>query len=98
MSGGIFIIILGVWSNPEVTGQSVTLFGGFVMEKLSNTRAIVFGGSELDAGSAGSAGSVYILDISIFINTVVHTYSLIFYSHAPMQILLVFGQIALSKY
>ena len=70
-----------MWSNPEVTGQSVTLFGGFVMEKLSNTRAIVFGGSELDAGSAGSAGSVYILDISIFINTVVRIYSLIFHSH-----------------
>ena len=64
------MLILGMWSNPEVNGQCVTLFGGFVMEKLSNTRAIVFGGSELDAGSA-AAGSVYILDISILINTVV---------------------------
>ena len=48
----------------------MTLFGCFVMEKLSDTRAIVFGGSELDAGSA-AAGSVYILDISILFNTVV---------------------------
>ena len=61
-------------------GRCETLFGGFVMEKLSNIRAIVFGGSELDAGSA-AAGSVYILDISILINTVVRIYSLIFHSH-----------------
>ena len=40
------------------------------MEKLNNTRAIVFGGSESDAGSA-AVGSVYILDISILLNTVV---------------------------
>ena len=62
------MLILGMWSNPKVIGQYVTLFGGFVMEKLSNIRAIVFAGSELDA-VAGS--DVYILDISILINTVV---------------------------
>ena len=61
------MLILGMWSNPKVIGQCVTLFGGFVMEKLSNIRAIVFGGSELDA--VGS--DVYILNISILINTVV---------------------------
>ena len=64
------MLILEMWSNPEVIGQCVTLYGGFVMEKLSNTRAIIFGGSELDAGSA-AAGNVYILDISILLNTVV---------------------------
>ena len=62
------MLILGMWSNPKVIGQCVTLFGGFVMEKLSNIRAIVFGGSELDA-AAGS--DVFILNISILINTVV---------------------------
>ena len=64
------MLIIGMWSNPEVIGQCVTLFGGFVMEKLSNTRAIIFGGSELNASSA-AVGSVYILDISILLNTVV---------------------------
>ena len=59
-----------MWNNPKVIGQCVILCGGFVMEKLNNTRAIVFGGSESDAGSA-AAGSVYILDISILLNTVV---------------------------
>ena len=57
-----------MWSNPKVIGQYVTLFGGFVMEKLSNIRAIVFGGSESDA-AVGS--DVFILNISILINTVV---------------------------
>ena len=47
------------------------LIGSFVMEKLSNTRAIVFGGSELDASSVAAGSDVYILDISILINTVV---------------------------
>ena len=83
------MLIIGMWSNPEVNGQCVTLFGGFVMEKLSNTKAIVSGGSELDVDSA-AAGSVYILDISILINTVVHIYSL--------MTLLLFGQMGLSKY
>ena len=72
LSGAIFMLILGMWSNPKVDGQCVTLFSDFVMEKLSNTRAIVFGGSELDA----AASSVFILDISILINTVVR---IIFY-------------------
>ena len=61
------MLILGMWNNPKVEGECVTLFGSFVMEKLSNIRAIMFGGSESDA----AAGSVYILDISILINTVV---------------------------
>ena len=61
-----------MWNNPKIIGQCVMLIGSFVMEKLSNTRAIIFGGTELDAGSA-AAGSVYMLDIhvSILINTVV---------------------------
>ena len=65
--GKVFNTISGLWNNPKIIGQCVMLIGSFVMEKLSNTRAIVFGGSELDA----AAGSVYILDISILINTVV---------------------------
>ena len=61
----------GVWNNPKVIGQCVMLTGGFYMEKISNTGAIVFGGSELDASSAAAGSDVYILDISILINTVV---------------------------
>ena len=66
----LFNTISGVWNNPKVIGQCVMLTGGFLMEKISYTRAIIFGGSELEAGSA-AAGSVYILDISILLNTVV---------------------------
>ena len=57
------IKISGAWTNPEVVGQCMMLIGSFVMEKLSNTSAIMFGGSELDS----AAGSVYIVDISISI-------------------------------
>ena len=60
-----------MWNNPKVIGQCVMLIGGFVMEKLSNNSTILFGGTELDVGSAAAAGSVYILDISILLNTVV---------------------------
>ena len=56
------MLILGMWSNPEVIGQCAIFFGSFVMEKLSNTRAIVFGGADVDTKSQGS---MYLLDISI---------------------------------
>ena len=59
-----------MWNNPKIIGQCEILIGSFVMEKLSNTGAIIFGGTELDAGRT-AAGSVYILDISILLNTVV---------------------------
>ena len=98
-----------MWNNPKIIGQCVMLIGSFVMEKLSNTRAIIFGGTELDAGSA-AAGSVYMLDIhvSILINTVVciihvcniiivhyrYKFILIFLAN---QTLLAFGWMGLSK-
>ena len=75
----LFNTISGVWNNPKIIGRCVMLTGGFVMEKLSNTRAIIFGGTELDAGSAAAVGSVYILDISILLkqlNKVVCVFSL----------------------
>ena len=59
-----------MWSNPEVIGQCV-IFIGFVMKKLNNTRAIVFGGADNDTNSQGS--SVYLLDI-ISISKVVCIY------------------------
>ena len=52
-----------MWSNPEVIGQCETLYGGFVIEKLNNTRTLVFGGADVDTKIQSS--SVYLLDISI---------------------------------
>ena len=62
-SGVILFVNLGTWSNPEVIGRCGIFINSFVMEKLSNTRAIVFGGVDNDTNNQGS--SVYLLEISI---------------------------------
>lgn len=86
---------IGKWSNPEITGQPAPLAGGFIMEKISNARAILFGGLETDFNiqnpSLTTHGIVYLLDIStntvVCVLALIHTYTASYIFTKPMQFL-----------
>ena len=61
---GFCILILGRWSNPSIIGQCIPPASNFIMEKIDNTRAVLFGGIDDDAKDTFS-NSVYLLEISI---------------------------------
>ena len=66
----LFILPLGQWIIPEIVGQCMPPNGGFVMEAVNNTRAIIYGGKVEDKVS----NTLYILDI---INHTVVSYIII---------------------
>ena len=37
---------LGKWSNPSIIGQCIPPASHFVIDKINNTRAVLFGGLE----------------------------------------------------
>ncbi|XP_019852807.1 PREDICTED: uncharacterized protein LOC100632541 [Amphimedon queenslandica] len=51
------------WSNPSIIGQCIPSSSGFIIEKINNTRAVLFAG-----GAKTFTNNIYILEISI--NTV----------------------------
>ncbi|XP_019852406.1 PREDICTED: uncharacterized protein LOC109582195 [Amphimedon queenslandica] len=54
------------WSNPSIIGQCMLPANGFVIEKINNTRAVVFGGRETDDDAKETVtDNIYILEISI---------------------------------
>ncbi|XP_019864140.1 PREDICTED: uncharacterized protein LOC109593548, partial [Amphimedon queenslandica] len=54
------------WSNPSITGQCIPPVSVFIIEKINNTRAIMFGGREIDYDGGDSfTNNIYILEISI---------------------------------
>lgn len=53
----------GKWSSPEIIGQHVPLAGGFVMQQISNTRVILYGG--LQTEMTFQDNTLYLLEISI---------------------------------
>ena len=55
----LFVHLLGQWIIPEITGQCMPPNSTFVMESISNTRAVVFGGYVQGTLS----NTLYILDI-----------------------------------
>ena len=66
----MFIVIhacnLGKWSNPLIIGQCVLPASGFIIEKINNTRAVLFGGVEIDGDDKATiTNNIYILEISI---------------------------------
>ena len=65
-----FVLFLGQWIIPEIIGQCMPPNGGFVMETVNNTRAIIFGG----AVEKTISNTLYILDI---INHTVVSYIII---------------------
>ena len=66
----LFILLLGQWIIPEIIGDCMPPTGGFVLEAVNNTRAIIFGGRIEDIVS----NTLYILDI---INHTVVSYIII---------------------
>ena len=66
----LFVILLGQWIIPEITGQCMPPNANFVMEAVNITRAIIFGGMV----EGTSSNTLYILDI---INHTVVSYIII---------------------
>ena len=57
---------LGKWSNPSIIGQCIPPATGFIIEKINNTRAVLFGGVEIDDDAKDTiTNNIYILEISI---------------------------------
>ena len=57
-----FMHILGKWSNPSIIGQCIPPASGFIIEKINNTRAVLFGGLE---NKDAYSNNIYILEISV---------------------------------
>uniref|UniRef100_A0A1X7T9G4 ZU5 domain-containing protein n=1 Tax=Amphimedon queenslandica TaxID=400682 RepID=A0A1X7T9G4_AMPQE len=55
------------WSNPSIIGQCIPPASGFIIEKINNTRAVLFGGKETDDDESEDnfTNNIYILEISI---------------------------------
>ena len=59
-----FLHILGKWSNPSIIGQCIPPASYFIIDKINNTRAVLFGGVKSDCFFTHS-DNVYILEISV---------------------------------
>ena len=55
--------VSGKWNNPSIIGQCMPLAAFFIIEKINNTRAVLFGG----LGSNAFSNDIYILEISVSI-------------------------------
>ena len=55
----LFVLILGQWIIPEITGQCMPPNSAFVMKAINNTRGIIFGG----VVKGTSSNIIYMLDI-----------------------------------
>ena len=66
----MYVLLLGQWIIPEITGQCMPPNANFVMETVNNTRAIIFGGNV----EGTTSNTLYILDI---INHIVVNYIII---------------------
>uniref|UniRef100_A0A1X7T123 Uncharacterized protein n=1 Tax=Amphimedon queenslandica TaxID=400682 RepID=A0A1X7T123_AMPQE len=54
------------WSNPSIIGQCTLPANNFIIEKINNTRAVLFGGVETDDDAKDTrTNNIYILEISI---------------------------------
>ena len=68
----LFVLLLGQWIIPEITGQCMPPNNKFVMEAVNNTRAIIFGGIVESTPS----NTLYILDIincTVVCYIIIHT-------------------------
>ena len=57
--------ILGKWSNPSITGQCIPPASYFIIDKINNTRAVLFGEIEDDCFVTSYSNNIYILEISV---------------------------------
>uniref|UniRef100_A0A1X7TFU0 Uncharacterized protein n=1 Tax=Amphimedon queenslandica TaxID=400682 RepID=A0A1X7TFU0_AMPQE len=54
------------WSNPSINGQCIPPAESFIIEKINNTRAVLFGGRETNDGDKDAiTNNIYILEISL---------------------------------
>ena len=63
-----FYIFLGQWSNPSIIGQCIPPASYFIIDKINNTRAVLFGGLENNddtPATAYASNNIYILEISV---------------------------------
>ena len=70
--GVLFVLLLGQWIIPEITGQCMPPNSHFVMEAVNNTRVIIFGGYV----EGTSSNTLYILDIincTVVCYIIIHT-------------------------
>ncbi|XP_019854320.1 PREDICTED: uncharacterized protein LOC109583419 isoform X2 [Amphimedon queenslandica] len=63
----IYNLLSRKWNNPVIIGQSIPPpMSDFVIEKINNTRAVLFGGLETDDDAKDTVtNNIYILEISI---------------------------------
>ena len=60
-----FCIFLGKWSNPSIIGQCIPPASYFIIDKINNTRAVLFGGKERDDTVTTDSNNIYMLEISV---------------------------------
>ena len=60
-----FLHVLGKWSIPSVIGQCIPPAAGFIIDKINNTRAVLFGGLETDDTVTTRSNNFYILELSV---------------------------------
>ena len=66
-----FLHVLGKWSNPSIIGQCIPPASDFIIDKINNTRAVLFGGVENDYPVNSKrrmdtySNNIYILEISV---------------------------------
>ncbi|XP_019863832.1 PREDICTED: uncharacterized protein LOC109593001 [Amphimedon queenslandica] len=54
------------WNNPSIIGQCISPASAFIIEKINNTRAVLFGGTETDDDAKNTVtNNIYILEISV---------------------------------
>ena len=62
----MLIILFRKWNNPSIIGQCIPPASHFIIEKMNNTRAVLFGGAETHDNAKDTAtNNIYILEISI---------------------------------
>ncbi|XP_019856879.1 PREDICTED: uncharacterized protein LOC105314149 [Amphimedon queenslandica] len=67
----MYNLSLGKWDYVSVTGQCIPSADGFIIEKISNTKAILFGGIvQDDTTEATASNDLYLLNIDLSLSTV----------------------------
>ena len=58
------VLYVEKWDNPSITGCCIPPASGFVLEKIDNTRAVLFGGREYGETGNTYSNDIYLLVIS----------------------------------
>ena len=58
-------LFTGRWSNPAIIGECMPPARGFVIEGISNCRAVIFGGCAYKNGVDNVKNDVYLLEIAV---------------------------------